>query len=148
MGLEEFTSGISPTTKTKGMYMIKILIVEDDEEIRNVLTEILRLEFIGVTVESVSSAREAKRFIDDRDIDLVISDMGLSDKYLGGSDVVKHAKEVRSAFTVIFSGAFSPAVSVMGGDIRSVDFILSKPFKREDLVNMFNVYRKYIQKAA
>lgn len=128
--------------------MIKVLIVEDNKEIRDVLTEILNLDFSGLSVESVGSAREAKNFIDDRDIDLVISDMGLSDKYLGGADVVKHAKEVRCAFTVIFSGAFSPAVSVMGGDIRSVDFILSKPFKREDLVNMFNVYQKYIQKAA
>lgn len=128
--------------------MIKVLIVEDNESIRSLLTDFLELEFADVSVESVGSAREAKRFIDDRDVDLVISDMGLSDKYLGGSDVVKHAKEVRSAFTVIFSGAFSPAVSVMGGDIRSVDFILSKPFKREDLVNMFNVYKKYAQKAA
>jgi response regulator of citrate/malate metabolism len=118
---------------------MKILIVEDLPEIRTLTKNYILTIEPKASVDICSSALEAKKMIDNRSYDIVITDMGLSDKYLGGADVAKYAKEVCFSFNVLFSGAFVPSAS---GDVGFIDYILHKPFKKEELEMMFFIYRK------
>jgi CheY-like chemotaxis protein len=57
---------------------VRVLIVEDDEDTRGVLT--LGLEMAGADVVAVASAREAIHAIETRPPDVLLSDIGLPDE--------------------------------------------------------------------
>jgi len=53
--------------------MSHILIVDDEEDIRNILSEFL--EFQNFTCDTVGSVKEAKEYIQNNNYDLIISDI-------------------------------------------------------------------------
>jgi len=100
--------------------LIKILIVEDNEDCCTLLKEFLKRSFPKAIIEHTISARIALNKMSDTFFDLVFSDMGLIDPFIGGASVVKYANEMGS-YTVLYSGA----------DVEKEekpDFVLSKPF--------------------
>jgi len=125
---------------------MKILLVEDNSDIRVLTKEFINIIEPEAIIDSCSSAVEAKKMCDNRCYDMVITDLGLSDKYLGGEDVAKHAKEVCFSFNVLFSGAFAPTVRI--GDMGHIDYVLAKPSKMEEIGIMFSIYKKRYVKAA
>ncbi len=110
----------------------KILIVDDEDVVRNLLKGVLENE--GVEVYESSDGDGAIRFFtkNHKAIDLVILDMIMPG--IKGDEVLKAIRDVRKDIKVIISSGF------MGEDQRErlkeygVDGFLDKPFRDKDLL--------------
>lgn len=69
---------------------VRILIVEDDTDSRNVLS--MLLERLGAFVEAVSSAREAFDCVTNRRPDVLVSDIGMPDE--DGYSLIRRVREM------------------------------------------------------
>ncbi len=104
----------------------KILLVEDDEALRQSLTEQLLLheEFITVAAES---GAEALALTKDEHFDLLILDVGLPD--MDGRELCRllRRSEVKSPI-IMLTGADTEADTILGLDSGANDYI-TKPFR-------------------
>ena len=103
---------------------LKILLVDDEPELLNILTE----EFIywGHTVYSASSVEQALQLLDEKDVSLVLSDVRMPN----GSGLELLSKtEVPVVLTSGYSDVSRSAALQKG----AVDLI-AKPFELNDLV--------------
>jgi len=104
----------------------RILIVDDDADLRNALVEQLALD-PEFQVESVETAEAALKLIADLPPDLVIMDVGLPD--LDGREAVKRIRRDGYRRPVIMLTAHdSDADAVLGLDSGANDFV-GKPFR-------------------
>ena len=104
----------------------RILIVDDDPEMRDALTEQLSLheEFEAIAVENGSQGVQA---VKDGRIDLVLMDVGLPD--LDGREVVRILR--RNGFTepiIILTGHDADSDTVLGLESGANDYV-TKPFR-------------------
>ncbi|MFC7395874.1 response regulator transcription factor [Chelatococcus sp. GCM10030263] len=103
-----------------------ILIVDDEQELRDTLAEQLALveEF---TVSSAATAAEAVHAVNASRIDLIVMDVGLPDK--DGRDVVKTLRDTGFRAPIIMLTALGgDADTVLGLEAGANDYVV-KPFK-------------------
>ncbi len=107
----------------------KILIVEDEKDISDILEEMLTL--FGYTVSAIGNGLEAWRLVSQKEFDLVLTDLRLP-----GIDGIELLTKMR------LHGIKSPVLIISGVDLQSRRAILNKlgpydsiqkPFKMEDL---------------
>lgn len=109
--------------------MEHILVVEDDDSLREVLTNYLRCE--GYAVTSTSSAEEALSCMDDTEFSLLLSDLKLPGK--NGLQFVEESREKKNAVPVVVMTAYgSIDIAVEAMRLGAQDFI-TKPFDPEML---------------
>lgn len=104
----------------------KILLVEDDEALRNSLVEQLKLheDFETVAVESGAEALETTK---DQHFDLLILDVGLPD--MDGRELCRLLRRAEvKAPILMLTGADSDADTILGLDSGANDYI-TKPFR-------------------
>lgn len=105
--------------------MNHILVVDDEEEIRNSIAEILREE--GYSVASAATAGEATVMIQDAPYDVVLLDIWLPDR--DGLDVLGEIRQMPSASrpeVIIISGHGTIETAVKATKLGAYDF-LEKP---------------------
>lgn len=109
---------------------MKVLIVEDDNSLRNIITEALTGErFI---VESVSTYNEAVLKIEDYDYDCILLDIMLPDG--NGLNLLKYIKSIgKNENVIIISAKDSIEDKVHGLEIGADDY-LAKPFHIAELI--------------
>jgi DNA-binding response OmpR family regulator len=104
-----------------------ILVVEDDETVRDAIEEILIDS--GFDVRTAASAREALALIDERPFDMLVADIALP----GGLDGLQMARNARSRHPqlrcLFISGHSEPVVCN-----RELDDFVAKPFRAHELV--------------
>lgn len=115
---------------------IKILIVEDHEDSALLLHELFKRTFLNACIEHTFSARLALNKLDNTYYDLVISDMGLKDPFVGGNSVIKKASE-KGSFTVLHSGGVKERET-------KPDFIFPKPYNNKLYNNMIRMFKKFL----
>jgi PAS domain S-box-containing protein len=110
--------------------MTRVLIVDDDKNIRTVFTNILQKK--GYEVESVGDGEKALSLIKDHDFDVIILDIILPG--LSGLDIIETIKRVSPLSKIImFTG--QPSVETILNALRAgANDYLSKPVKPEDLL--------------
>ncbi len=110
--------------------MTRVLIVDDDKNIRTVFTRILQKK--GYDVESVGDGEKALSLIKDHDFDVIILDIILPG--LSGMDILETIKRVSPLSKIImFTG--QPSVETILDALRAgANDYLSKPVKPEDLL--------------
>ncbi|HHL39000.1 MAG TPA: response regulator [Deltaproteobacteria bacterium] len=121
--------------------MKKILIVDDDEELRANLSEILAQA--GYAADEAATGAEAVEMAGSRDYDVV-----LLDKMMPGMDGVETLMELRKAAPrskVIMVTAFATVEAAVDAVKRGVSQVVSKPFKIEQLLVLI---RQAIEEAA
>ena len=105
----------------------RILVVEDDDEVRDMLSVLLSES--GFQVRTATTGQEALAMLDEQPVDMMIADIGLP----GGVNGLQMAKTARSrhpALKCLFiSGQREPIVC----DPRLDDFV-SKPFRPFELL--------------
>jgi len=110
--------------------MAKLLIVDDEESILNVLSVVLKTENFEVVAES--SGENAMKLVSEQDFDLMLSDIRMSP--VNGMQLLKHSKEVKPDMPVIMLTAFSSMETAAEAlKLGAFDYIL-KPFKVDELV--------------
>lgn len=110
--------------------MARILIVDDQDNARGMLSEMLQTE--GYDVDQAASGEAASIMVAERGYDLVITDLRMGD--VGGLEVLKRARETSPLTEVIVMTAFGTiedAVEAMRCGAR--DFV-QKPFVEEELL--------------
>ena len=116
----------------------KILLVEDDPEIVENLTEFLRTE--GYFVTSVPTQKETMELLDRERFDLMLLDVTLKQ---GNGYSVCTAVKAKYDMPVIFLTALDDEFSVVTGLDMGADDYISKPFRPRELVSrMRSVLRR------
>ncbi len=110
-----------------------VLLVEDDEDIRGIVSEVLmRAGWRVVSADTGASALAVLRDGECADVDLVISDVVMPDG--GGGELYREVRRVAPTLPFLFiSGYPKESLDLMVGD-TCVGF-LSKPFAPDDLIN-------------
>jgi DNA-binding response OmpR family regulator len=110
----------------------KILVIDDHPHMRDILA--LFLTAGGHQIELCSDGTTALARLASEPFDLIVTDLRLPD--LPGLDVVRKAKEVwPQTPTLVMSGA-SDLVDSDALARRGVDYLLSKPFTRQQFMAM------------
>jgi DNA-binding response OmpR family regulator len=107
----------------------RVLVVEDDDEIAQVLQRSLRLDGYEVRVagDGLKALEEANAFLPD----LVILDLGLPK--LDGIDVAKHLRERDDTPILMLTARDAVEARVEGLDSGADDYLV-KPFERQELL--------------
>jgi len=108
----------------------RIILLEDDEELRSIVGRGLREE--GFAVSMAGSAAELVRHVDAGDVDALIIDIGLPDA--DGRDVVQALRVRGIGAPVIFLTARDALPDRLAGFASGGDDYLTKPFHFAELV--------------
>ncbi len=110
----------------------KILIVDDDEDIRQLLERILRKS--GFEVLSASSALDALVMLQDNPVSLLITDIRMPG--MDGLDLIKQAQEINSDVPIVVItgyGDFNTAVKALE---RGAFYFINKPFNMKTILDV------------
>lgn len=111
------------------MSMKKILIVDDDDELRENLSEILKAK--GYHAESVSSGEEAMEKALAEEFDIVLLDLMMPKT--GGMEVLAELRKKKPKTRVIMITAFATVDNAVEAIKKGASDYISKPFKIEEL---------------
>jgi PAS domain S-box-containing protein len=108
-----------------------VLIVEDDDMVRKITTQML--ELIGYTALSVGTPMEALSFFKNHDahIDLVITDVVMPQ--INGRELSDRIKAIRPGVKMLFSSGYSANVIAHQGILEEGVHFIQKPFSLNDL---------------
>lgn len=119
--------------------MATVLVVEDDELVRDMITQLLRRERHDCS--TAGGVKEARRAVSQQEFDLVICDCGLPDG--AGIDVVRHiAEQLSDTAVLMLTGNDDPGNARMAFDLGAVAYMV-KPFQpKEFIINVENSLRQ------
>jgi CheY-like chemotaxis protein len=110
--------------------MKKILIVDDDKELRDHLNEILK--GAGYETDQAASGKEAVEKNVDEDYDLILLDLMMPK--MSGTDVLSELRKVSPRSRVIMITAFATIDNAVDLIKRGASDYIAKPFKIDDLL--------------
>ncbi len=110
--------------------MYKILVVEDDQDLSDMISRWLSLEKYGVDLTHSASA--ALPMVKINDYDLVILDWGLPG--LSGLELCKQLRDQKCSFPILFLTARDKIEEKEAGFAAGADDYLTKPFHMRELV--------------
>ncbi|GEL66753.1 response regulator [Marinilactibacillus psychrotolerans] len=117
----------------------KILIVEDDIQIRKFLSYILENE--SFEYKTASSGKEAMNSLISESIDMVILDLGLPD--IDGLEIIKKVREWSEVPIIVVSARDQDQEKAQALDVGADDY-LTKPFSATELLARIRVgFRHY-----
>jgi two-component system cell cycle sensor histidine kinase/response regulator CckA len=109
---------------------LSILVVDDEKDVGSVLYELLSDE--GHRVRVAEDGSRAVSLLEKHQFDLVITDLGM--RGVTGWDVASAAKRVNPKLPVIMLTGWVDSVLGKESERRTVDLVLSKPTKRDELI--------------
>jgi len=105
----------------------RILLVDDDPEVRNVLK--LMLEHLGHEVVAAECGEDAVNLFEAGDFELVVTDLGMPD--MSGREVAGIVKEIKAGTPVILITGWG--VQLSEEDMPEIDGMITKPFSKDIL---------------
>lgn len=116
---------------TSAKRLSKILVVDDDEIVRNFLFNILNS--LGYSAECARDGEEALRMFGNNRYDLILTDLRMPN--MNGEELVRHIRDTDPEFRIfLMTGYYS---DVKDKSLQTqVNGILKKPFSTMDLKNM------------
>jgi putative two-component system response regulator len=108
----------------------RILIVDDEESIRNMLLRLLKM--IGYSCASASDAMEARAILSNQDFELILCDMNMPGE--SGMDLIKFISSAYPDTAIIMvTGQDNPELADSAMDIGAYGYVI-KPFKQNQLI--------------
>lgn len=114
----------------EGTSSYRLLLVEDDPEILNILRDMLRLK--GHRVVATSDGEKALEMIDTSDFDLVLTDLGMP--VVSGWEIAQRAKAKNPKTPVVMITGWGAQYEEEDLGARGVDLMLAKPLSWEKLL--------------
>jgi signal transduction histidine kinase/ActR/RegA family two-component response regulator len=108
-----------------------ILVVEDDDAVRRMTREFLKIR--GYSVIEASGAADAIQFMETHDetIDLVLTDVVMPG--MKGRELVERLAELRSSFKVLYMSAYTEDDAISIGILSPGTAFIEKPFSPDEL---------------
>lgn len=116
---------------------MKVLIVDDEDMIRNVLKEYV--EFEGNEAYEAADGMEAVKMCRDNDFDIVLMDVMMP--RLDGFSAVKEIKKIKDVPVIMLSARGEEYDKLFGFEI-GVDDYVTKPFSPKEVMARINVVTK------
>ena len=116
---------------------MKVLIVDDEEMIRNVLKEYV--EFEGNEAFEAADGMEAVRMCRDNDYDIILMDVMMP--RLDGFSAVKEIRKTKDTPVIMLSARGEEYVKLFGFEI-GVDDYVTKPFSPKEVMARINAVTK------
>lgn len=116
--------------ETQGSIPVKVLLVEDDEDNRLLLAEVLAVA--GHTVHPAATGTEALRILAEHPVDVVVTDLGLPG--MGGLEMARAARQLAPGVPVVLVTGWGDREDVEGARGREVDAVLMKPVDPDALI--------------
>jgi two-component system response regulator AtoC len=117
-------------TEDKTMDIEKILVVDDEESVRKMITVLLQKE--GYQVSSAKNGKEALEFLDESGFDLVLCDVRMPG--MDGLELLERAQTAYPGTTIVMMSAFGTVdLAVEAMKAGAYDYI-SKPFKPDEIL--------------
>jgi CheY-like chemotaxis protein len=107
----------------------RILVVDDEPLVRDAVKTLL--DFDGHVVETACSAKDALAILDRGKFDLVITDFEMP--IMKGDELAAAIKARDPKQPVVLITAYAEMLQAAGNPLKGIDFVISKPFRREDL---------------
>ena len=117
--------------------MKKLLIVDDEEKIREVIKEYA--EFEGYIAEEAGDGMEAVKMVKDGDFDLVIMDIMMPK--LDGFSAVKEIRKSKNIPVIMLSARTEEYDKLFGFELGADDYVV-KPFSPKELMARVNAVLK------
>ena len=117
-----------------------ILVVDDEDSIRQMMCEMITIKFSNVSVVSVSSGEEALEKIKSVNYDLILLDINLGDESINGLEVLKRIKEIRPDQKVYMITGYAVEEETEKILKNNALGILYKPFKLKSLYEIIENY--------
>lgn len=117
--------------------MKQILLLEDDEGLNRGIS--LKLKKEGYEVFSAFTIKEARQFLEQESIDLLISDISLPD---GSSMEFCREARAKSELYIIFLSALDQEVDIVNGYDCGADDYMTKPFSLLVLISKVNAFMR------
>jgi len=103
----------------------RILLIDDDDNIRNVISDML--EYMGHQVSSASAGDRGVELFRQQPFDLVITDLGMPG--LSGWEVTRICKEIRPEIPVVMISGWGNQIDEETAAKGMLDAVLAKPFE-------------------
>jgi PAS domain S-box-containing protein len=110
-----------------------ILVVEDNPDVRKVVCQLLS-DLGCIVVEAANAAAALGVLESDREIDLLFTDIVMPGG-MAGTDLARAARRLRPGLKTLLTSGFAEGSIRAQGQSGEFDDILSKPYRRQDLVN-------------
>src|SRR5580693_6404481 len=120
-------------TQTKANTTHRVLLVDDDEAVRDMMT--VTLEAKGFDVVSAASVTEALRLITAETFDVLITDLHMPNPSDGFAVVTAMRHSQPEALTLLVSG-YPDVKSAMEAILLEADHIIVKPFGAANLADL------------
>ena len=117
-----------------------ILVVDDEDSIRQMMCEMITIKFSNVSVVSVSSGEEALEKIKSVNYDLILLDINLGDESINGLEVLKRTKEIRPEQKVYMITGYTVEEETEKIVKNNALGVLHKPFKLNSLYEIIENY--------
>jgi PAS domain S-box-containing protein len=111
----------------------RVLVVDDEENIREILAEILMSGEHDV-VTAADGAEALHRLREDSSFDLVFTDLGLPG--MNGYEVASEVKKIRPGLPVGLVTGWGATLDQEKARAHGVDFVISKPFRFEQVLSL------------
>lgn len=132
---------ISIATNGRRLEMKTILLLEDDESLNRGITFKLKKE--GYNVISTFNIKSALEALNNKSIDLIISDVGLPDG--SGFEFCEEVRKKSNVF-IIFLTALDQEVDIVTGYDLGADDYITKPFSLMILISKVNAFMRRLDK--
>ncbi|MCX5895381.1 MAG: diguanylate cyclase [Proteobacteria bacterium] len=147
--MENKLNGNKPEPGTAGQEqkeLIKILLVDDEEDARATLSELLELN--QFTVTAINSAENALKILQNSSFDMVISDLFMPG--MDGIDLTKSVNQMRLDVPVIVMTGFATIESAVESMKAGASDFVTKPFNIDQIKIVINrtLETKRLQKLA
>ena len=130
------TTGANRTSRDA--HKESILIVENEEDIRSLLTDILISE--GHRVHSTANGIDALELFNQEQFDLVLTDLGMP--VMSGWEVARAIKEMAPDVIIAVITGWGTQLDKSALDKNGVDIVVNKPFRVQQILNVVQEARE------
>ncbi|MDP2344544.1 MAG: response regulator [Deltaproteobacteria bacterium] len=130
--VDDDNASVAPAQE-KGVGRAKVLVVDDEENIREILAEMLMTADHEV-ITAQDGAEALHKLVENPDIDLVFTDLGLPG--MSGYEVAQEMKRLRPDLLVGLVTGWGATLDPEKARAHGVDMVISKPFRFEQVLGL------------
>jgi two-component system, OmpR family, response regulator len=109
----------------------RVLLVEDDDDNRELMSEVL--EAAGYEVTVAASGAEGLRLLSERSVDVLVTDVGMPG--MGGLELARASKEIAPHVPVVAVTGYAEREDIARAQGNVLDAVLVKPVEPDALTS-------------
>jgi len=122
--------------------MSKILVIDDEKSIRNVLKDVL--EYEKYQVDTAENGKKGLEKIKNEPPDLVLCDIKMPE--MDGFEASKQIRKLNKHIPIIAQSAYAMPVEIEKGYLLGINDYITKPVNPKKLLSVLNKYLEHNQK--